>query len=164
MYLETIQRLSMYIVRAQKDGQATQLDVTTTAAESAGQAALDQETARNIRCLMDENVFDLLDKTERKVLQLQRENVDLIEELTRSYEEAMTKEEQVSVIYDLLFQMQRVIDELIPEDASSYSRDSVVTPLTSRNLKHNLPESVLNILNKVYSRRLDFEKQRKKFS
>lgn len=41
----------------------------------------------NIKSLMDENVFDLLDKTETKVLQLQRENVELLEELTHFYQD-----------------------------------------------------------------------------
>lgn len=32
-----------------------------------------------------------------------------------------------------------------------------MSPLFSKNLNYNLPEPVLNVLNKVYSRRLDFE-------
>ena len=53
----------MYIVRKQK-----------TQAESAGandaneQPPLDQETMLNIKGLMDENVFELLDKTEIRLL------------------------------------------------------------------------------------------------
>ena len=39
-----------------------------------------------------------------------------------------------------------------------------MSPLTSKTLKHALPESVLNVFNKVYSRRFDFEKQSKKFA
>ena len=40
----------------------------------------------NIKSLMDENVFDLLDKTETKVLQLQRDNIELLEELSHFYQ------------------------------------------------------------------------------
>ena len=54
---------------------------------------------------MDENVFDLLDKTESKVLQLQRENIELLEELTYFYQESLTKEEQISVVYEIMAQM-----------------------------------------------------------
>ena len=44
-------------------------------------------------------------------------------------------------------------------DKQGYNRkDSMLSPLTDKNLKVNLPEPVINILNKVYSRRLDFEK------
>ena len=40
----------------------------------------------------------------------------------------------------------------------------MLSPLTDKNLKTSLPEAVINILNKVYSRRYDFEKQSKKFA
>ena len=48
---------------------------------------LDKETMINIKSLMDENVFELLDKTETKVLQLQRENIELLEELSHFYQD-----------------------------------------------------------------------------
>ena len=44
---------------------------------------------------MDEHVFELLDKTECRVLQLQRENLELLEELSHFYQVSLTKEEQV---------------------------------------------------------------------
>ena len=70
----------------------------------------------------------------------------------------MTKEEQISVVYEILAQMQRAIEDLIPTlSSSAYSHDTSMSPLQSKNLKHNLPEGVLNVLNKVYSRRFDFE-------
>ena len=47
---------------------------------------LDKETMLNIKSLMDENVFDLLDKTETKVLQLQRDNIELLDELSHFYQ------------------------------------------------------------------------------
>ena len=54
--------------------------------------------------------------------------------------------------------MQKVIDDLLPTlSSSAYSNDTSMSPLQSKNLKHNLPEGVLNMLNKVYSRRFDFE-------
>lgn len=40
----------------------------------------------------------------------------------------------------------------------------MMSPLSNQNLKQSLPECVINLFNKVYSRRLDFEKQSKKFS
>ena len=40
----------------------------------------------------------------------------------------------------------------------------LMSPLQSKNLKHNLPEGVINVLNKVYSRRFDLENQGKKFA
>ena len=40
----------------------------------------------------------------------------------------------------------------------------MLSPLTDKNLKCSLPEPVINILNKVYSRRYDFEKQQKRFA
>ena len=39
-----------------------------------------------------------------------------------------------------------------------------MSPLTNKVLKHNIPENVINVLNKVYSRRFDFEKQSKRFA
>lgn len=157
MYLETIQKLSMYIVRKQKDGefgQGIQLG-----------EQLDHDTMQNIKSMMDENVFDLLDKTETKVLQLQRENIELLEELNHFYQDSLTKDEQVSVIYEILAQIQRVIDQLVPSsNGSVYSHDAVMSPLINANLKHDLPEAVINVLNKVYARRFDFEKQSKKYA
>jgi len=60
MYLEAIQKLSMFILRKEKTG--AELSTADHASK------LDQDTVANIRSLMDENVFDLLDKTECKVL------------------------------------------------------------------------------------------------
>lgn len=39
-----------------------------------------------------------------------------------------------------------------------------MSPLINANLKHDLPEAVINVLNKVYARRFDFEKQSKKYA
>ena len=75
---------------------------------------MDKDTILNIKSLMDENVFELLDKTEAKVLSLQRENMELLEELGNFYQEQLTKEEQITVVFDILAQMQRVIEDLIP--------------------------------------------------
>ena len=63
---------------------------------------LDQETVTNIKSLMDEHVFDLLDKTECRVLQLQRENLELLEELSHYYQASQTKDEEVLLIHELL--------------------------------------------------------------
>ena len=72
----------MYIVRKQK-GSGMKGDE----GEQDSQAhLLDKETMLNIKSLMDENVFDLLDKTETKVLQLQRDNIELLDELSHFYQ------------------------------------------------------------------------------
>ena len=65
----------MYIVRKQK-GNTTAYGGLQNAdsvqkihtQESESQSLLDKETMMNIKSLMDENVFDLLDKTESKVI------------------------------------------------------------------------------------------------
>ena len=75
----------MYIVRKQK-GNDIMGDVGESAQnDSRAQQLLDKETMLNIKSLMDENVFDLLDKTETKVIQLQRDNIELLEELSHFY-------------------------------------------------------------------------------
>ena len=51
----------MYIVRQQKGNAEGQ------SPETQG-SVMDKETMQNIKGLMDENVFELLDKTETKVL------------------------------------------------------------------------------------------------
>mmetsp|Transcript_44008 Transcript_44008/g.58394 ORF Transcript_44008/g.58394 Transcript_44008/m.58394 type:complete len:95 (-) Transcript_44008:695-979(-) len=63
MYLEAIQKLSMFIVRKEKNeqGQAEPLNDSSS-------AILDPETVTNIKSLMDEHVFELLDKTEWRVI------------------------------------------------------------------------------------------------
>lgn len=62
-------------------------------------------------------------------------------------------------MFEILAQVQRVIDELLPEPNSpAFRNDTMLHPLTSKNLKHSLPEAVINVLNKVYSRRFDFER------
>ena len=68
----------MYIVRKGK-GEATDGDNFDS------QSPLDKETMINIKGLMDDHVFDLLDKTETRVLQLQRDNMELLEELSHFY-------------------------------------------------------------------------------
>ena len=76
MYLETIQRLSMYIVRKFKE----KLDDP-----GSGSYQLSEETIFNIRSLMDEHVFDLLDKTEIRVLNMKKQNIELLEELVQVF-------------------------------------------------------------------------------
>ena len=39
----------------------------------------------------------------------------------------------------------------------------MMSPLSGNNLKESLPEAVVNIFNKIYSRRFDFERQVKKY-
>ena len=98
MYLEAIQKLSMYIVRKQKndpDDHKTVEQASSSDLPSQIDPNLDQDTMMNIKGLMDEHVFELLDKTECRVLQLQRENLELLEELSHFYQVSLTKEEQV---------------------------------------------------------------------
>jgi len=91
--------------------------------------------------------------------------MELLEELGQFFQDQLTKEEQISVVFEILAQMQRVIEDLIPgTNQSPYNQDVTLSPLTSKTLKHALPENVLAVLNKVYSRRFDFEKQSKKFA
>ena len=74
MYLEAIQKLSMYIVRKQKSesegGKTDMSNLTDQHPVRDSQTCLDHETVINIKSLMDEHVFELLDKTEYRVLQL----------------------------------------------------------------------------------------------
>ena len=86
MYLEAIQRLSMYIVRKQKYDQIPNADNSGILNTS----VMDQETINNIKSLMDEHVFELLDKTEVKVMSLQKDNIELLEELTDLYQKQAT--------------------------------------------------------------------------
>mmetsp|Transcript_44008 Transcript_44008/g.58393 ORF Transcript_44008/g.58393 Transcript_44008/m.58393 type:complete len:111 (-) Transcript_44008:305-637(-) len=78
----------------------------------------------------------------------------------------MTKDEEVMTAYDIIAQLQHVIEDLLPDAADSpvLRRDSMMSPLSNKNLKHSLPEAVINIFNKLYSRRFDFERQAKKFN
>lgn len=39
----------------------------------------------------------------------------------------------------------------------------MMSPLSNQNLRQDLPDSVISLFNKVYSRRMDFDKQSKKF-
>ena len=65
----------MYIVRKQKGNTTANGGLQNADSvqkihtqESESQSLLDKETMMNIKSLMDENVFDLLDKTESKVI------------------------------------------------------------------------------------------------
>ena len=42
---------------------------------------------------MDEHVFDLLDKTEVRVLNMKKQNIELLEELVHVYQEQLTTQE-----------------------------------------------------------------------
>ena len=63
-------------------------------------------------------------------------------------------------------QIQRVIDDLIPGQVQNgpYRQDVAMSQLSSKNLTQSVPEPMLNIMNKVYSRRLDFERQSQKIA
>ena len=66
----------MYIVRKFKE----KLDDS-----GSGSYKLSEETIFNIRSLMDEHVFDLLDKTEIRVLNMKKQNIELLEELVQVF-------------------------------------------------------------------------------
>ena len=42
-------------------------------------------------------------------------------------------------------------------------RNSMMSPLNGKSLKESLPDCVVNIFNKIYSRRFDFDRQVKKY-
>lgn len=67
-------------------------------------------------------------------------------------------------MFEILNQVQQVIEDLIPGSAGALSQDAGASPLRGKRLKHALPEDIINIFNKVYSRRFDFEKQAKKLA
>ena len=69
MYLEAIQKLSMFIVRQQKLEPSRALErADALSNHDSASVVLDQETVSNIKSLMDEHVFELLDKTECRVI------------------------------------------------------------------------------------------------
>ena len=54
---------------------------------------------------MDEHVFDLLDKTELRVLTLKKENIELLEELVSVYQDQLATQEQIAVVYGMVSQL-----------------------------------------------------------
>lgn len=64
----------------------------------------------------------------------------------------------MGVVYEIMAQLLQVVDDLIPDDPGKRGlrEDIAASPLRSKRLKHSLPDDVLNVFNKVYSRRLDF--------
>jgi len=65
-----------------------------------------------VRGIIDENVFDLLDKTEHKLYSLQRENISLMEELATVYQEWSTWNQQMSINFDLMEQFMAIMQDL----------------------------------------------------
>ncbi len=74
VYLEAIQKLSMHAVR-QSDG-------------------LDLQTCERIRGLIEENTYELLDRTERKLNEVTQENIELVKELAQVYQDQIVWVEQ----------------------------------------------------------------------
>lgn len=107
---------------------------------------------------MDEHVFDLLDKTEVRVLNMKKQNIELLEELVHVYQEQLTTQEQISMVYAMMSELQSVITDLIPLKDRSLSLASNL-PLTNSNIKTQLPEPVLSIFNRVYAHRFELDKQ-----
>ena len=67
--------------------------------------------------------------------------MELLEELTHFYQDRLTKEEQISVVYETLAHILKVIEDLIPSPTSSaFTQDVLINPLSNHNLKHSLPE------------------------
>ena len=67
--------------------------------------------------------------------------MELLEELTHFYQDRLTKEEQISVVYDTLSHILKVIEELIPPpNSSAFTQDVLMNPLSNHNMKHALPE------------------------
>ena len=67
--------------------------------------------------------------------------MELLEELTHFYQDRLTKEEQISVVYETLAHILKVIEELIPSPSSSaFTQDVLINPLSNHNMKHSLPE------------------------
>ena len=155
MYLEAIQRLSMYIVRKQKYDQIPNADNSGILNTS----VMDQETINNIKSLMDEHVFELLDKTEVKVMSLQKDNIELLEELTDLYQKQATTHDQIQIIFDIMFQFEKVFEDLdLSPQRQSSGLSNASSHLNRKKFGQDIPDALFNLLNKVYSRRFDFEK------
>ena len=67
--------------------------------------------------------------------------MELLEELTHFYQDRLTKDEQISVVYEILAYILKVIDDLIPSpNSSAFTQDVLMNPLSNSNIKHALPE------------------------
>ena len=111
---------------------------------------------------MDEHVFELLDRTEAKILHLQKDNVQMLEEMINFFQEHMTFQGQISLAYELIAHLLRVIEDLIPQTGSLKSlgtNSGQNIELNPSQFSVDLPKAVLNVFNKVFSRRHDFENQ-----
>ena len=62
------------------------------------------------------------------------------------------------MVYGMISQLQKVINDLIPAKSKSLSVASNL-PLTNNNMRFALPESILGIFNKLYAHRFELEKQ-----
>jgi hypothetical protein len=104
----------MYIVRQQKKANPSKDGQDDS-------SILDNETVINIRGLMDEHVFDLLDRTELKVLSMQKHNQELLEELTQLFIDQMSSNEQALSVYDIMTQLHKLVEDLLPNRDPSTS-------------------------------------------
>ena len=82
VYLEAIQKLSMHAIR-QSD-------------------SLDQPTCERVRGLIEENTYELLDRTERKLNEATQENIELVKELAQVYQDQIVWVEQTEQLVSLL--------------------------------------------------------------
>ena len=67
--------------------------------------------------------------------------MELLEELTHFYQDRLTKEEQISVVYETLAHILKVIDDLIPSpNSSAFTQEVLINPLSNHTMQHALPE------------------------
>lgn len=93
----------------------------------------------------------------------------MLEELINFFQEQLTLKGQISLAYEVLAHLLRVIEDLIPQAGSLKSlvnnsgggdrNSNSQTELNPSQFNCDLPKAVFNIFNKVFARRHDFESQ-----
>lgn len=91
VYLEAIQKLSMHAIR-QSD-------------------SLDEPTCERVRGLIEENTYELLDRTERRLNEATQENIDFVKELAQVYQDQIVWVEQTEQLVSLLEAIQQKRDQ-----------------------------------------------------
>ena len=92
-HIETIQRLALYIARQNKD------------------SIINDSTTHIVKQVLDKDIMELLDLSERKVVKLQRTIQELRTELLELYRDQLEKNQEVAICFEVIDTFIKILEQ-----------------------------------------------------
>ncbi len=111
-------------------------------------------------------MLDLLDKTEKKMGQLQRHNNELMQELMEVYQDQLMKSQQLVVCFELIDSLAKICEDFNAKNGSNYGLEGTAQysklGQTNGNPLNTYLQQIQSLYSRLHAKRVDVQKLVKK--